>query len=49
MLRMPVTQWREEFANTLDTVLRKKWDQVVTDTGKKRNILGQIDHFLLLP
>ena len=31
MLRMPVARWREEFANTLDTVLRKKWDQVETD------------------
>ena len=31
MLRMPVDRWREEFANTLDTVLRKKWDQVETD------------------
>ena len=31
MLRLPVARWREEFANTLDTVLRKKWDQVETD------------------
>ena len=31
ILRLPVGRWREEFANTLDTVLRIKFDQVETD------------------
>ena len=41
ILRLPVGRWREEFANTLDTVLRKKFDQVVTDGDDDGNAFAQ--------
>ena len=37
MLRLPVARLREEFANILDTVLQKKWDQVKTDGDDASN------------